>query len=206
MGTDWHPYVEEFADGAWRPKWKPIPHPAYWSEDIIESKIADGSANLLFPKITDARTQYKVLNDYYQRIPWTQVLSEFSDHPEVTYLWKENSYPKYWKQAHKFDLRTLNPFGDEFYSGDRFSRRDYYWFELFGIRTHKNPAVEFTPGMPGDLSPALAREWAQRGEHSPGHIGVADLIEAAPGLYQTSWLKRNVKNPKDCRLIFWFDS
>lgn len=234
MGTDWHPYLEtKQADGYWAPTWKPIPHPEWWYEDLLDRKLDDGSFALMWPKVpeslptttstignvsfvteqtTDADDDvlWKVARNYYRNMPMGEVV-ETIQASDMVWMWREHTDIKAWEEAN--ELIRLNqkvPDRWDSYGRDRLSARDYDWFVLFGLRTTDKESVFDINGVPEDASPIVRRIYTRmKGDaHTPGHILVSDLfkMKGLSSYRQTKWLKRNITDPENTRLIFWFDN
>jgi len=232
MGTDWHPYLEtKQADGYWAPTWKPIPHPQWWYEDLLERKLEDGSFALMWPKVpkelpkvttsngvfftteeiqtdSDDDVLWKVARNYYRSMPMGEVI-ETIEANDIYYLWREHTDGRVWDQAQ--EMIRLNqhvpehwdPFGSE-----RFSARDYGWFSLFGLRTSSEAKIDIQGTIPDDASTLVKRIYKRmRGDaHTAGYINVSELCSRFASYRQIKWLKRNVEDPENTRLIFWFDN
>jgi len=213
MGRDWHPYVEHLVDGSWEPKWKPVPHPSWWYEDLLEEKIQTDAARILFPK-ADPKEYPKLLVAYYEGLPWSDVLKEFGDRPGIKMLWREHAKDTYWKT-----IVAGKPNNQMFWNSKNYKEtlksRNYYWFELFDISGYNPPLLRTHSGLPEKLSPELTREYSENWEadaHTIGWIMVDDLLDQykkLPSEYKRGnqnkhkWLQTHAQG---CRLTFWFDN
>lgn len=236
MGTDWHPYLEtKQTDGTWQPTWKPIPHPLWWFDQLIERKLDDGSFALMYPKVPkEASTKtkittnvgnmmfvsevqdpqedtlYKVAHRYYSEMPLGEVAETIQEN-DIEWLWREQSDPRPWREAQEMiRLNQRVPEGWDWYGSERFSGRNYEWFALFGLRTSEDPKLTWTEGIPDDASDILKRthkRW-EGDAHTVGHIMVSDLL-AVKGIKSQipiKWLIKYVEAPETTRLVFWFDN
>jgi len=217
MGTDWHPYIEHLVDGTWEPKWKPIPHPDWWYEDLLEQKIETDAARIMFPK-AQPETYGKLLTQYYDNLPWPEVLSEFTDRPGIKMLWREHSRPEYWRAANSKSGRTPGMSTVMTRKGnfrETLKSRNYRWFNLFLNSYRSNEVIQTHTDLPSDLSLAVRREFDENWEadaHNIGWIMVDGLIQQYSELNKSATVETSAKinwlrkNAKGCRLIFWFDN
>ncbi|CAM6053394.1 unnamed protein product [Sphagnum tenellum] len=187
MGCDWHPFLERRTATGWEPLWEPVLD-EYWYERILDDNEDVGD---LLSFSADPKVQAETLLNYFTSMSHDEIMRRFGDDPRVVWQWREHSY--------RTELGTIG-----------FKCRDYAWFgRLSGIRSYGSHQM-FTPKpLPSDMSLRVKNEWI-RGEgdwHMPGCLMVSEILASERyDISQIRWLRDNVPDPENTRLIFWYDN
>ena len=200
MGCDWHPYLEIKRNEIWEPVWKPVPHPIYWWEDVVDRKMSDGSLDIVFAKYPKDQRYDKAV-EYYKAMDTQNIENTISGY---AMLWREHTHEQAWEK-HRYEQGVE---WDVFWGNENFDGRDYEWFSNFGVRGSEDPPATLQEGVPRDSCWQIQHEWKRGMEdwHTPCNIMVSDLLDhfSDDSPYQCRWLKQFA--PQESRLVFWFDN
>jgi hypothetical protein len=189
MATDIRAYFEiRTPDGwGWEPLWKPTLIRAHgiedeWYFDILDRHLASGAGSLLCFSDNEAECT-AALEAYYASLSDDEIYEKFGDDPYLNESWR--------------------------YEGDtNFRIRDYSWFVMLGLQGF-SPTVDpiWEPiGLPIDISLSLGRE-AKRQEgdaHSMSWLMVCDILKQRINKPQVNWLRENIPDPSNTRMVYWF--
>jgi hypothetical protein len=198
MGCDIHVYFETLQDGKWMPTFGARPDPEEWWDRIAENKIDTGAAELVLPGFAELKgwkEQHEAMKEYFEAIPLDEAEARYGDHPLF--------------------VRTFSiPNADDWSSDGivRISNRDYRFFGVVaGVRAPIKGA--FKPrGYPDDVSPEVLAEIKRYGDdgHTHSWLGVQEMLDSdvmkenCP--YQLSYLRDYIPDPKNTRMVFYFDN
>lgn len=115
MGCDIHTFFETTTPSGWRPLWQPVPHPEYWYENILETKIETGAGMVLTGNQKDV-DPYDFLEKKFQKMSIDEIIETYGNHPDLIMMWP---YPKLYNNRYCAEI----------------SDRNYDWFEkIAGVR------------------------------------------------------------------------
>lgn len=200
MGCDVHICFETNINGKWEPTWKPEINKEYWWERMIDNLIVSGAAttafgiqdqNILYDKL---EARFKAMTD--ETIKQLYYNDDFV-HPDISLQWPYPNEKGY----------------NEYYVGYcPCKSRDYNWFALIGgVRGYgSDSAFETNKGIPDDACKETKHEVETYGcdGHSHSWLMVDEILNEprAKDFPQTKWLKKFVKDPKNTRMVFFFDN
>jgi hypothetical protein len=184
MGCDIHVYFEKRTSSGWQ-VWpeNPKPHKDWWWEQIEYDMLSTKSAHMICETTDDEEAETKI-RQYLSSMSLDEAEERFGSHPRMI---------RDWNISHEVD------------------GRDYGWFNLLaGVRGYEHTAIWQPRGAPDDMSKEVRAEVERYGDdgHSHSWLMVSEMLNCVSlkSHRQTKWLRKNIPNPDDVRMVFYFDN
>jgi hypothetical protein len=194
--------MESNINGKWEPTWKPEIDENFWWEMLVENLIDSGAAETAYG-IHEYDKLYEKLVSRFKTMSKEKIRQEyFNDefiHPDISLQWPYPNEKKY--KAYYVGYCPCKS-------------RDYSWFAVIGgVRGYGSDSVfETNKGIPDDSCMEIKHEVESYGYGCDGHshswLMVDEILKNPKCIKfpQYKWLKKFVKDPKNTRMVFFFDN
>ena len=156
-------------------------------------KVNDGSAQTIFGEPDPERAKAAAI-EYYSNIDCRDVIPILEKYEDV----------------HGIDMLFPDDKTDFKYRSSMIDTRDYTWFSHIanGVRGHAD--CFDIRGVPKDCARVI-KSWINSWDgdgHSHSWLMIDEMINhpRLANFKQVAWLKRNIKDPANSRMVFFFDN